>query len=205
MELAEDEGGAWGVDGVEDVLCRESFLFVPGSKLEGGRGRAGELTSAYRAQGPLTEELVFRSCIVAVSLLAGFSKKEIVFLTPLYFGFGASWFRSRWQGGAEALIAHTAHVHHAWGVYVAGGKTKLSLQRGILSSSDLSSFEPSQASQAADRRPHASQLSNSATRPSSDGTPPSSSCEPVFLFLLFLPRSPFWNPSLEVALSETTG
>lgn len=64
--------------------------------------------------GPLTEELVFRSCIIAVSYLGGISKRQIVFLTPLYFGL--------------------AHVHHAWETYVAGGRTSLSLKRGILQS-----------------------------------------------------------------------
>lgn len=37
-------------------------------------------------QGPLSEELVWRSCIVPLHVLARFSGKKIVFLTPLYFG-----------------------------------------------------------------------------------------------------------------------
>lgn len=40
------------------------------------------------SQGPLTEEVVFRSCIVPVSALAGMSKTQIIFLSPLYFGLG---------------------------------------------------------------------------------------------------------------------
>lgn len=39
-------------------------------------------------QGPLTEELVFRSAIISVSILGGFSWKQIVFATPLWFGLG---------------------------------------------------------------------------------------------------------------------
>lgn len=38
--------------------------------------------------GPLTEEVVFRGCILALHSLAGFNKKQLVFLTPLYFGIG---------------------------------------------------------------------------------------------------------------------
>ncbi|KAI5479216.1 hypothetical protein MNV49_003910 [Pseudohyphozyma bogoriensis] len=64
--------------------------------------------------GPLTEELVFRSCIIAVSKLAGMSKSQMIFLTPLYFGI--------------------AHVHHAWETYVAGGRTSQSLKKGVLQS-----------------------------------------------------------------------
>jgi len=45
-------------------------------------------------QGPITEELVFRSTIIAVHLLARVSPTKLVFLTPLYFGI--------------------AHVHHLY-------------------------------------------------------------------------------------------
>jgi prenyl protein peptidase len=48
-------------------------------------------------QGPLTEELVFRSTILAVSSLARLSLASLVFATPLWFG--------------------VAHAHHAWEVY----------------------------------------------------------------------------------------
>ncbi|GAA5989428.1 hypothetical protein JCM10908_000470 [Rhodotorula pacifica] len=64
--------------------------------------------------GPLTEEITFRSCIIAVSALAGWSPAKLVFLTPLWFGI--------------------AHVHHAWETYVAGGRTRQALIRGILQS-----------------------------------------------------------------------
>ncbi|KAM0745590.1 Abi-domain-containing protein [Meredithblackwellia eburnea MCA 4105] len=62
--------------------------------------------------GPLTEELVFRSCIIAISHQARFSVSSIIFLSPIYFGF--------------------AHIHHAWEVYIAGGKTKDALVKGVL-------------------------------------------------------------------------
>lgn len=44
--------------------------------------------------GPVSEEIVWRSCMVSLHLLAHFSTKQIVFLTPLYFGI--------------------AHVHHLY-------------------------------------------------------------------------------------------
>ncbi|GAA5882712.1 hypothetical protein JCM3774_004528 [Rhodotorula dairenensis] len=64
--------------------------------------------------GPLTEEITFRSCVIAVSALAGWSPVKLVFLTPLWFGL--------------------AHVHHAWETYVAGGRTRQALLRGTLQS-----------------------------------------------------------------------
>ncbi|KAK9475843.1 hypothetical protein V1514DRAFT_338777 [Lipomyces japonicus] len=48
--------------------------------------------------GPVTEELVFRACVVSVELHAGVSMGTLVFLTPLYFG--------------------VAHLHHAFEAYV---------------------------------------------------------------------------------------
>ncbi|GAA5999127.1 CAAX prenyl protease [Rhodotorula paludigena] len=63
---------------------------------------------------PLTEELSFRSCIVAASFLGGCSTKQLIFLTPLWFGL--------------------AHVHHAWETYLAGGRTKQALTQGVMQS-----------------------------------------------------------------------
>ncbi|KAG9085121.1 hypothetical protein FRC07_013453 [Ceratobasidium sp. 392] len=37
---------------------------------------------------PLTEELVFRSCVIGAAQLAGIGLKKTVFLTPLWFGIG---------------------------------------------------------------------------------------------------------------------
>ncbi|GAA6027151.1 hypothetical protein JCM8097_002433 [Rhodosporidiobolus ruineniae] len=63
---------------------------------------------------PLTEELTFRSCVIAASVLGGYSKSQLVFLTPLWFGL--------------------AHVHHAFDTWRAGGRTKQALIRGVLQS-----------------------------------------------------------------------
>lgn len=39
--------------------------------------------------GPLTEEVIFRGCLLALHALAGMGKTELIFATPLYFGVGA--------------------------------------------------------------------------------------------------------------------
>lgn len=56
--------------------------------------RVGLHTRSPRAsepfqQGPITEELNFRSCVTAVLLLGGWSGGRLVFLAPLSFGVGA--------------------------------------------------------------------------------------------------------------------
>ncbi|BGP32082.1 CAAX prenyl protease [Rhodotorula toruloides] len=56
---------------------------------------------------PLTEELTFRSCILAVSSLGGWSVSKLIFLSPLWFGL--------------------AHVHHARETYIAHGRTSRAL------------------------------------------------------------------------------
>lgn len=79
--MAKREWGGW--EGLRNlVMVRRSLAKVPLSSKESA-------DIASRLQGPLTEEIVFRSCIVTVSALAGLSKKQIVFLSPLYFGIGA--------------------------------------------------------------------------------------------------------------------
>lgn len=87
----------------------------------------------------MTEELTFRSCVIAVSFLGGWSKSQIVFLTPLWFGLGASFFPfslSIFPYGANSR-SPAAHVHHAWETYLAGGRTKQALLQGVFSSSSL--------------------------------------------------------------------
>ncbi|TYJ51215.1 hypothetical protein B9479_008227 [Cryptococcus floricola] len=53
--------------------------------------------------GPLTEELVFRSTVLAASILGGLSFKSLIFGTPLWFGL--------------------AHVHHGLELYRKNGRT----------------------------------------------------------------------------------
>ncbi|OBZ91763.1 CAAX prenyl protease 2 [Choanephora cucurbitarum] len=64
--------------------------------------------------GPLTEEFVFRACMIAVLFHAGMNSSQLIFISPLYFG--------------------VAHVHHAWNTYVQLGKTHQALKRALFSS-----------------------------------------------------------------------
>ncbi|GAA5928846.1 CAAX prenyl protease [Sporobolomyces koalae] len=84
------EGGRWN-------SLRERF--------DGWRGVRNYIVA------PLTEELTFRSCVVGLSSLGGWSKKHLVFVTPLWFGL--------------------AHVHHAYENWLAGGKTNKALVNSI--------------------------------------------------------------------------
>ncbi|SAM07343.1 hypothetical protein [Absidia glauca] len=63
---------------------------------------------------PLTEEYVFRSCMIAILSQANHSSAYLVFVTPLYFGL--------------------AHLHHGWEVYHQLGRTRQALQTAMMSS-----------------------------------------------------------------------
>ncbi|THU89427.1 hypothetical protein K435DRAFT_781595 [Dendrothele bispora CBS 962.96] len=69
---------------------------------------------------PITEELVFRSCILSIYLLAfpssssSLTPTKIILLSPLHFGL--------------------AHLHHAWETYNRFGRTKTALKRAVLQS-----------------------------------------------------------------------
>ncbi|KAI1784169.1 hypothetical protein LXA43DRAFT_976809 [Ganoderma leucocontextum] len=58
--------------------------------------------------GPITEEVVFRACVLAVYHMAGVSRKKMIFLSPLAFG--------------------VAHLHHAWDTYNRYGRTASALR-----------------------------------------------------------------------------
>ncbi|KAJ7593898.1 hypothetical protein C8J56DRAFT_1001980 [Mycena floridula] len=64
--------------------------------------------------GPVTEEVVFRACVLAVYHLSGASKNKMIFLGPLVFGM--------------------AHLHHAWEAYNRMGRTATAAKRAIFSS-----------------------------------------------------------------------
>ncbi|KAE9400440.1 hypothetical protein BT96DRAFT_751676, partial [Gymnopus androsaceus JB14] len=66
---------------------------------------------------PITEEIVFRACVLAVYLLSpelASSRAGLVLTTPLNFG--------------------VAHLHHAWDTYNRYGRTAAALKRALLSS-----------------------------------------------------------------------
>ncbi|KAJ6546694.1 hypothetical protein DFH09DRAFT_989507 [Mycena vulgaris] len=63
--------------------------------------------------GPLTEEIVFRACVLAVYALGGAARWKMIAFAPLLFGL--------------------AHVHHAWETYTRYGRTRAALNRALVS------------------------------------------------------------------------
>ncbi|KAI0367428.1 Abi-domain-containing protein [Pilatotrama ljubarskyi] len=63
--------------------------------------------------GPITEEVVFRACMLAVYHMAGASRTKMIFLTPLAFG--------------------VAHLHHAWDTYNRYGRTSAAARTAFVS------------------------------------------------------------------------
>ncbi|KAI9462980.1 CAAX protease self-immunity-domain-containing protein [Boletus coccyginus] len=61
---------------------------------------------------PITEEVVFRSCVLTVYHLAQASKMRMIFLSPLLFG--------------------AAHVHHAWETYNRYGRSLAAMKRAAI-------------------------------------------------------------------------
>ena len=78
--------------------------------------------------GPITEELVFRACVLAVYHLAGSSRNKMIFLSPLLFGLG-EFIILKVKG---AYLCDVAHFHHAWEMYTNGGKTLAAAKRAML-------------------------------------------------------------------------
>jgi len=64
--------------------------------------------------GPITEEIVFRACVLAVYHLSGASNTRMILFTPLSFG--------------------AAHIHHAWDTYSRYGRTPEAAKRAITAS-----------------------------------------------------------------------
>ncbi|OBZ65563.1 putative CAAX prenyl protease 2 [Grifola frondosa] len=62
--------------------------------------------------GPITEEIVFRACILSVYHMAGVSHAKMIFLTPFTFG--------------------AAHIHHAWETYNRYGRNMSALQHALI-------------------------------------------------------------------------
>lgn len=93
-------------DYLERSLPGQRYFQPPASRLEVLRNFV---------VAPATEELVFRSCMLATIRFSGVpvSKRTMIFTTPLYFGL--------------------AHLHHGFDVYRQGGKTVEALRRASLS------------------------------------------------------------------------
>lgn len=63
--------------------------------------------------GPITEELVFRACVLAVYHLAGSSKNKMIFLSPLLFGLG------RFK---LSLLGSRVSIHVAQPIFITPGR-----------------------------------------------------------------------------------
>ncbi|PVF99797.1 Abi-domain-containing protein [Serendipita vermifera] len=61
---------------------------------------------------PITEEIVYRSCVVGIMKLSGASMMSMVFLSPLWFG--------------------AAHLHHGWDLFNRLGRSKRALKSAVL-------------------------------------------------------------------------
>ncbi|KAJ7195652.1 hypothetical protein GGX14DRAFT_575443 [Mycena pura] len=62
---------------------------------------------------PLTEEIVFRACVLAVYAMGGAARWKMIAFAPLVFGL--------------------AHVHHGWEVFTRFGRTKAAFKRAAIS------------------------------------------------------------------------
>ncbi|KAF9220520.1 Abi-domain-containing protein [Gyrodon lividus] len=61
---------------------------------------------------PITEEIVFRACVLTVYHLAHASRMRMIFLSPLLFG--------------------AAHMHHAWDTYNRYGRSPAAVKRAVI-------------------------------------------------------------------------
>ncbi|KAG0173545.1 hypothetical protein DFQ28_002151 [Apophysomyces sp. BC1034] len=67
---------------------------------------------------PVTEEFVFRACVICVLYHSGFSTAYLIFVSPMYFGL--------------------AHLHHAWENYHQWGANAKALKLAVSSSGNVS-------------------------------------------------------------------
>ncbi|KAF9579058.1 CAAX prenyl protease [Lunasporangiospora selenospora] len=64
--------------------------------------------------GPISEEMIFRACMVAITAQSGAKVSTMVFTLPLVFGI--------------------AHIHHGYETYVKKGRTRLALKNALVMS-----------------------------------------------------------------------
>ncbi|TFK48720.1 hypothetical protein OE88DRAFT_1713846 [Heliocybe sulcata] len=62
--------------------------------------------------GPITEEIVFRACVLSLYHLAGATRAWMIFCSPVSFGF--------------------AHLHHGWEMYSRYGRTSTAVKNAVL-------------------------------------------------------------------------
>lgn len=61
--------------------------------------------------GPITEEIVFRACVLSVYRMSDMSRMRMIFFSPFSFGL--------------------AHIHHAWEIYNRHGRTALAAKTAV--------------------------------------------------------------------------
>jgi prenyl protein peptidase len=91
-------------------------------------------------QAPVTEELVFRACVLSVYQLSGASMMSMVFLSPMSFGAGAYQILALWYftDGKSCVLLHNAriptlaHLHHAWDIFNRYGRTAAAAKRALM-------------------------------------------------------------------------
>lgn len=79
------------------------------AELRGGEcaSSSNAIVDSNRTQGPITEELVFRCCSLAVYHLAGASKTPMIFMTPWLFGLGACTALQTWLFSHVSIAQRT--------------------------------------------------------------------------------------------------
>ena len=128
----------------------------------------------------MTEELVFRGCVLSLYQLSGASVSSMVFLSPMSFGAGMSSVIALQLLFTMDMIAH---VHHAWEIFNRYGRTAAAAKRAamICCTSSLPPFFQQNLTM--------KQLFNSPIQPYSASTVPGSSSA----------RAPYSLPSLPIA------
>jgi len=61
---------------------------------------------------PITEEVVFRACVLSVYQLSGMSMISMIFISPMNFG--------------------AAHIHHTWDIFNRYGRTRSAAKRAVI-------------------------------------------------------------------------
>jgi prenyl protein peptidase len=89
-------------------------------------------------QGPVTEELVWRSCVIAVYHLAGASRNQMILFTPLSFGAGELATSHTPFKQELMLVLHTAHLHHGYETFVRFGRTSKAFKIALINMSTAS-------------------------------------------------------------------
>ena len=83
----------------------------------------------------MTEEIVFRACVLSIYHLSGASRQYMIYFAPLTFGLGQLFTPfSLSLSFLTVLFLRTAHVHHAWDTYNRYGRTWIAARRALITS-----------------------------------------------------------------------